>query len=496
MPRYNCKRLTASESELHVLANAALFRRIGLSLRFGSILLVLWLSAVVGCDSVPGVILPSEAQAPIDEDQFELLVRFVQISDAQIVDEESPARLTWAGSVIPSAWRPQERFSTQLLDGTVRAVNKIHVAKQRIDFLIHTGDAVDNSQLNELNWFITALDGGLIEPRTGPDDRNASDIPKATLDPHASFIAQGLYRQNIHGDLPTIEWYATFGNHDHFAVGVFPIVTNFFGRRVGPLPLFNRLPITAPLELDPLGMLTWGLITPAMPGPTPTINFPVPIPSNPNRRYFTKREFIASHLASTSMPIGHGFSSLAPDRSWYSVAPVPGVRLLVLNSASPGFEVPTGIYSEGAISTEQIDFLTTELERAQAAKERVIVATHHPSGSLEVGAGTAISSSDFIALLNRYSVVTLHIAGHWHQNVVIDRGSYVEMVTGSIIDPPQTGRVIEIWKNGDRTELRYYFFSHLDEIDPPSDAEAALFNDPLLPMRQKAAEIAGMTVKR
>jgi hypothetical protein len=58
--------------------------------------------------------------------------------------------------------------------------------------------------------------------------------------------------------------------------------------------------------------------------------------------------------------------------------------------------------------------------------------------------------------------------------------------------------VIEIWRErgeagDDAVELRYWMFSHLDEIDPPDDSHADLFNDPLLPMRRIAAELAGMS---
>ncbi|MCH7597256.1 MAG: hypothetical protein IID35_11960, partial [Planctomycetes bacterium] len=85
---------------------------------------------------------------------------------------------------------------------------------------------------------------------------------------------------------------------------------------------------------------------------------------------------------------------------------------------------------------------------------------------------------------------------------------YVEIVTGSIIDLPQQGRVIEIWRKNrepaspdsaptDATgsiELRYRLFSHLDEITPPpGDEHIALFDDPLMPLRRMAAQLAGVT---
>ncbi len=65
--------------------------------------------------------------------------------------------------------------------------------------------------------------------------------------------------------------------------------------------------------------------------------------------------------------------------------------------------------------------------------------------------------------------------------------------TESIIDAPQQGRIVEIWRNGDEVELRYRFFSHLDEIESPDDSHPEIFDDPLMPMRHVAAEAAGVT---
>ncbi len=495
--------------------------------------------ACAGCGNVPGLILPDESTGPIDTARFELLARFVHITDTHMTDEESPARLTVFAELSGSAWRAQGAYSTQLLDGVVRTVNKLHVAEGPIDFLIHTGDAADNAQLNELQWFVTLMDGGTIDPLTGPDDREEASRPKPLLDPHQPFSAQGLYRNGVHGEASTIRWYGLMGNHDRFAVGVLPIVTNVLGRRVAPVPLDNRIGLFLPTELDPTGLLSWAPITPTSPGPPPAINWPMLIPANPQRRYATDRDFIELLLGSDSKPSGHGFSANHPDRTWYSVLLMEGeedlrptgLRLIGLNSADPLMPTPRTIHSEGAISLGQFFFLKDELARAQAGGEWVIVATHHPSESLELSAGSSVTPVSFVSLLNDYSCVKLHLAGHWHRSAVIDRGGYLEIVTGSIIDAPQQGRMIEVWQStepralaradspspepralartdspspeprasvragdetpADRIELRYWMFSHLDEIAPPDEADTILFDDPLMPMRRIAAELAG-----
>lgn len=471
-------------------AGKIVIRRVSGGIRGGQRLAWLMLLGVGACGAVPGTPLPEESTAPIDATRFQLVTRFAHISDAQVVDEESPARFTAFAGVSLSAWRPYEAYSTQLLDGAIRAINKLHATGLAIDFVVHTGDAIDNSQRNELGWFLTCMNGGRVDPRSGPDDRAPAARPDPLLDPHHPFDAQGLYRQGMHGALPTIGWYSLVGNHDHFAVGVLPIVTQFNGTRVSPVPLQPRLGLFLPTTLDPTGSVAWGAITPARPGP-PNTSIPTTIQPNAARAYLTNREFVEAHVRSGGEPMGHGFDAAHPERTWYSVTPVPGLRLIGLDSASPIIEQPTLAYVEGAISLDQAGFLRNELRRAAAADEMVIVATHHPSGSLLATLGTAFTTDTLVALLNRHPSVRLHLAGHWHTHAVINRGGYAEMVTASLLDAPQQGRIVEIWRDGDEVELRYRFFSHLDDVQPPDDAPAELFADPLLPLRRRAAELAG-----
>jgi hypothetical protein len=152
------------------------------------------------CGTAPVIVLPDEDTRPVDAAGFRLLTRFVHLSDTHIIDEESPARLAVLGDLSASAWRPNEAYSTQILDGFVRTINQWHLARAPIDFVVVTGDALDNMQRNELRWFITCFDGGAIDPRSGPDDRPLEERPPTLLDPHQPFPAQGLYRRGVHGE--------------------------------------------------------------------------------------------------------------------------------------------------------------------------------------------------------------------------------------------------------------------------------------------------------
>lgn len=448
-------------------------------------------AGVAGCGTMDGAELPNEVTDPLDG-SFVLLARFAVVSDAQIVDEESPGRLAGFAEVSNTAWRPNEAYSVHLLDGFVRTINKLHAAGLTIDFVIHTGDAADNAQYNEVQWFVRVFDGGEIDPRSGPDDREADAKPPPLLDPHAPFEAAGLYRHGVHGDLSTIRWYSVFGNHDRFGSGVFPIFTeDDGGERYSPLPAELRPGIIFPLELRPAGALSNALITPAMPGPPPLLNTPMFVEPNAARRYVTDREFIEIHLASASEPAGHGFDAARPERTWWAVSPVGGVRIVALNSATPERAAATTVRSEGAISSPQVSFLDDELAAAELSGEFVIIATHHTSDDLTPWYGTALVPQTFRDRLNAAAAAKVHVAGHVHDNYVRDRGGYAEIITGSTLDAPQLGRIVEVWTDGEQYALRYWLFSHLEKVDPPDGVTGGVFDDPYVPIRREAAEIVG-----
>ena len=96
------------------------------------------------------------------------LLYFAHLSDIHLCDDESPMRMTNIDFPGPTqaAFRPQDNLSVQVLDAMIRTLN--HFSDERpFDFLLNTGDSIDNDQWNEVRWLIDTFDGKVVDPDTG-----------------------------------------------------------------------------------------------------------------------------------------------------------------------------------------------------------------------------------------------------------------------------------------------------------------------------------------
>ena len=131
------------------------------------------------------------------------LAYFSQLTDFQLADEESPARVEFLDPGPSSAWRPQEGFSAFQMEATVRQINEYADASpvaqgdgtfNAMDFSLLTGDQADNQQFNETRWVRDLLEG-TVDPinfnsgLSDPADYTPAKLAKMGLT-CAEFVAQ------------------------------------------------------------------------------------------------------------------------------------------------------------------------------------------------------------------------------------------------------------------------------------------------------------------
>ena len=138
------------------------------------------------------------------------LLNFFAITDIHICDKESPSSAIYLGLKhdIPSGYSPVMLDTSHVLDAAVQTINALH-RRSRFDFGILLGDTCNNTQYNELRWYIDVLDGKTITPNSG------AHAGADSVDHQKSYKAAGLDK--------SIKWYQTLGNHDHFWMGTNPV---------------------------------------------------------------------------------------------------------------------------------------------------------------------------------------------------------------------------------------------------------------------------------
>jgi 3',5'-cyclic AMP phosphodiesterase CpdA len=369
------------------------------------------------------------------------LATFGQLTDTHVRDEESPARVPFLDRLGPpftSTFRPQEAFSTQVLDAAVRALDRAHPQA-----VVVTGDIVDSAQENELDQALAVLGGGVVEPDSGghgydgvqasanPDpfyfrpDNDAPRHPGALGDAQRPFRAAGL----------RAPWYPAIGNHDVLVQGEVPATEAIeevaTGDRmvVGIDPSFQP-PVTE-VEAAPAvnALLTQGEVF----GRAETV------PADRARRHLSPDEIVA-RLADAA-----GVRPAVPDRLDYAFDLGPAVRGIVLDTAARSGG------SHGVVSADQIAWLRAQL--ARAGERWVVVFAHNP---LEASDG----GEQALALLDAAPRAVAVVAGNRHRNTIRPRDGYWLIGTSSLADFPQQARMFRLRQTADGAVLETWMVDH------------------------------------
>ena len=371
-------------------------------------------------------------------------LRFFTISDVHICDKESPARNIYYGAYYPkivnAAGQPvgdSSRYSgiilytTHVLDAAVQTINTLHKVTP-FDFGIGLGDACDNTQLNELRWYIDVIDGKWITPSSG------AHLGADTIDYQKPYWAAGLDK--------SIHWYQVMGNHDQFFIGSCKvndkIRTALVGKNVLNIGLLPNATTPGAADWNTainstgyyMGVMNGetedGLIdnTELMYGGPEQSFHPAPqVAADPKRRSLTAGQWMAQFFNTTSKPVGHGFTQANVNTGFacYSFRPKPGVpvKIIVLDDTDK-----TGS-AFGALDSKRYNWLVNQLEAGQAADELMIVCAHIPINPYQRAPGTTyfpetwapyseISPDQLLETLFSYSNFVLWIAGHIHRNTI------------------------------------------------------------------------------
>jgi 3',5'-cyclic AMP phosphodiesterase CpdA len=357
-----------------------------------------------------------------------MLARFVQLTDAHVTDEESPARvemLDRLGPPFTSAFRPQEALTAQVLAAMVETIDAFHPQA-----VFETGDLIDNDQQNEFALAFSVLRGGMVDPNSGgpgyagvqaasnPDPliyRPAVDSPRY---PSLLRAAQQRFRS------PGLRapWYPLPGNHDMLVQGNVRATAETDAIATGSrklLTIDHAAVVAAERHrLDP--HVIDSLLRRGLPGHW------VGVPSDPQRRELSPEQALAALRRAS----GHGGQGPLMDST---VELGPDVEAILLDT------VDREGGAAGVLRRPQVAWLR---DRLRAAGTRwVVVFSSTPLVQTRGGAPA-------LSLLDRDPSIVAAIAGDVHRNSIRPRltpaGGYWMITTASLIDYPQQSRAFRL----------------------------------------------------
>jgi 3',5'-cyclic AMP phosphodiesterase CpdA len=370
------------------------------------------------------------------------LATFGQLTDTHVRDEESPARVPFLdrlGAPFTSTFRPQEAFSTQVLDASIRALNR-----ERPQAVFVTGDIVDNAQENELTMAIGTLNGGRVDPDSGArgyDGVQAADSADpfyyrpdhdAPRRPGALDLAQRPFKT---AGLQA-PWFPVLGNHDVLAQGEVPPTPEIQAVATGDRLVTSLDPrLRPPREEAEAKQAVAAVLSGAVALPSRTT------PKDPRRRLLTSQE-VEQRLIQAA---AKGTAATSDGLMDYAVDVGPRVRAITLDT------VRRDGTSKGLVTPAQTAWLQQQL---QAAGGRwVIVLSHNPLDASDGGAAA-------LAALDQDPHVVAAISGNRHRNVIARHHRLWLICTSSLADFPQQARMFRLRATRTGVALETWMVDH------------------------------------
>ena len=221
----------------------------------------------------------------------------LHMSDVQVSDEESPG-LTPTNDFVDlqgnnnnglfqGSYRIHAPYLPHMANELIKSANAVAKKTRDFDISIHTGDAIENAQANELAMFFNLLNGGSV--KTDSNTATVNDKGTAAL-ANANINAVGL--EKIDGS--KAKWLSVVGNHDILGQGNFPLplllMFNSNPKQFLALQsIFSELDVTIPnipVNLQYLGALASK--NPAAIAATAGNNVTYRAPLSANRRYLSE----------------------------------------------------------------------------------------------------------------------------------------------------------------------------------------------------------------
>ncbi|MFT4216435.1 MAG: metallophosphoesterase [Micropruina sp.] len=387
------------------------------------------------------------------------VLSLLHITDFQLADLLSPSRTEFLQRfdgdprwqrMLP-AYRPQEFLELQAL-ATVAATARAVAEQRAVDVLVTTGDNTDSAQRNEVEAYLTALDGGEIRPSdlgvghpaspTGGTDASFWHPEPGSTD---AWTALGL--PSVPGAVDAaaepfvsagvgVPWLSVYGNHDCLVQGRAPFPDGYDAFLTGAgkpvLPPSDYLP-----ERDAMvDYLADPWVT--------TTGKQAPIDPDQARASVTKADHVAAHFRAGAVPDGHGYTAANVDSgtAYYTWDGAPGVRLISLDTTNPYGDV------NGCVDDVQFGWLADRLAEVGADSDDprlVVLMSHHGLDTMDNATGPDDAglhlADDVRALLHQHPHVVLWLSGHVHVNRVAPRpapsgGGFWEVITSAIAEWP------------------------------------------------------------